>query len=121
MSHKPPRNDEERLQNLIEALAEPGDDDDAFAEEMRAELAKRGLTLETWAEEIRARAQAALERNRRARRLRAVRVGVALVAGLVAATGGVLALRAMHGLKGRPAVEVIQSMPPRTLPDAGRK
>jgi thioesterase domain-containing protein len=121
MSHKPPRNDEERLQNLIEALAEPGDDDDAFAEEMRAELAKRGLTLETWAAQIRARAQAALERNRRARRLRAVRVGVALVAGLVAATGGVLALRAMHGLKGRPAVEVIQSMPPRTLPDAGRK
>jgi len=35
------------LQNLIEALAEPGDGDDAFDEEMRVQLARRGLTLET--------------------------------------------------------------------------
>jgi hypothetical protein len=43
---------------------------------MRAELARRGLTLETWAAQIRARAQAVLDRNRRARRGRAAKVAV---------------------------------------------
>ncbi len=71
MSHRPPKNDRERLQNLLEALAEPGDGDDAFDEEMRAELARRGLTLETWAAQIRARARGALDDERRARRVRA--------------------------------------------------
>jgi hypothetical protein len=70
MSHRPPKNDRERLQNLIEALAEPGDGDDALDEEMHAELAARGLTLETWAAQIRAQAQATLDQNR-ARRMRA--------------------------------------------------
>jgi hypothetical protein len=67
MSYRPPKNDEERLLNLIEALAEPDDGDDAIDEQMRADLAKRGLTLETWAAQLRARAQAALDEERRAR------------------------------------------------------
>jgi hypothetical protein len=67
MSHKPPKNDRERLENLIEALAEPGDGDDAFDEQMRAELAKRGLTLETWAAQMEARAGAVLDDDRRKR------------------------------------------------------
>jgi hypothetical protein len=46
---RPPKNDHERMLNLLEGLAEPGDGDDAFDEIMRAELARRGLTLETWA------------------------------------------------------------------------
>ena len=50
-------------------LAEPGDGDDAFDEQMRAELARRGLTLETWAAQIRARAEAVIEQRRRARRV----------------------------------------------------
>ena len=36
MSNRPPKNDRERLENLLEALAEPEGGDDAFEEEMRA-------------------------------------------------------------------------------------
>jgi hypothetical protein len=35
-------------------------------EEIKAELARRGLTFETWAAQIRAQAQAMVEKNRRA-------------------------------------------------------
>jgi hypothetical protein len=62
--------DRERLQNLIEALAEPGDGDDAFDEEMQRALARRGLTLEAWAARIRARAQGVLDRTARASKRR---------------------------------------------------
>jgi hypothetical protein len=58
MSYRPPKNDRERLENLIEALAEPGDGDDAIDEAMHAELARRGLTLETWVAQMCAEAQA---------------------------------------------------------------
>jgi hypothetical protein len=68
MTYRPPKNDRQRLQNLIEALAEPGDGDDAFDEEMHAELARRGLTLETWGAQIRAQAQAVLDENRARRK-----------------------------------------------------
>jgi hypothetical protein len=37
-------------------------------EEIHAALAKRGLTLETWAAQIRAQAQAVVDENRRTRR-----------------------------------------------------
>ena len=70
MSHRPPKNDKERLENLIEALSMPEDEDDALDEQNNAELARRGLTLESWAAQIRAQAQAVLDRNRRARRMR---------------------------------------------------
>ena len=104
MSHRPPKNDRERLQNLIDALAEPGAGDDAFDEEMGAELARRGLTLETWAAEIRAQAQAVLGRNRRARRIRALTIAAAGAAGMAAATGLGLALpSSMQGPPGNAA------------------
>jgi hypothetical protein len=55
--------------NLIEALSIPDDDeDDALDEEIHAALAKRGLTLDTWAAQIRAQAQAVVDQNRRTRR-----------------------------------------------------
>src|SRR4051812_42861497 len=93
MSHRPPRNDRERLQNLIEALAEPGDGDDALDDEMRAELAKRGLTPETWAAQIRGGARAVGGRNRRARRMRALKIAAVSIVGLAAVAGVALALR----------------------------
>src|SRR5450631_1329900 len=93
MSHRPPKNDRERLQNLVEALAEPGDGDDAFDEAMRADLARRGLALETWAAQIRGKAQAVLDRNRRARRMRGLKIAAAGAAGLAVAGGAALAIQ----------------------------
>ena len=49
---RPPKNDDERMQNLLEALSEPGDGDDAFDEIIQAQLAKRGHTLETYAAQL---------------------------------------------------------------------
>ena len=66
MRHRPPKNDRERLENLLEALAEPGDGDDAFDELMHADLARRGLTLESWAAQLREKAEAAIARSRHA-------------------------------------------------------
>ena len=121
MSHRPPKNDRERLENLFEALAEPGDGDDAFDEQMRAELARRGLTLETWAAQIREKAQAALARNRRARRMRALQIAVACVAGLAAAAGVALALRwgKAHPLGDTNSMMSVERLPPMIVPDAG--
>jgi hypothetical protein len=64
----------ERLQNVIDALAEPEEDgDDAFDEAMHRDLARRGLTLESWAAAWRARAEEVLAEDRRARRAPATR------------------------------------------------
>jgi hypothetical protein len=123
MSHRPPKNDRERLQNLIEALTEPGDGDDADDEEMRAELARRGLTLETWGAQIRARAQGVLDRNRRARRTRALKIGVAGALGLAAAAGVTLAVRWARQVPiddaVAPASLSMKTLPPMIAPDAG--
>ena len=123
MTHRPPKNDRERLQNFVEALAEPGDGDDAFDEAMRAELARRGLTLETWAAQIRARAQAALDRSRRARRRQALLIASAGALGF--AVAAVLAL-VLRGATPRPMGDAAASMsisidelPPKIAPDAG--
>lgn len=88
---------------------------------MRAELARRGLTLETWAAQIRAKAQAALDRNRRARRMLALKIAAAVLVGLAAATGVTLALRTAMRL---PMGDVDTSMsltymPPMIVPDTG--
>jgi hypothetical protein len=118
--YRPPKNDHERIRNLIEALSEPEDDDDAD-EAMRADLARRGLTLETWAAQWEARGQAVIDRSRRARRVRAVKIGAGVAVGLCAAAGAVLASQAMRGLKGGVEVQqTIQATPPATQPDAGR-
>ena len=122
MPHRPPKNDRERLQNLIEALSEPGDGDDAFDEAMHAELARRGLTLETWAEQIREKAQAALERNRRARRVRALKLAAAVTAALVAAAGVSLAVQERREGSMRdastPTSTAGKPKLPRSVPDA---
>ena len=47
--------------NLIEALAAPGDEPDAIDERMHRDLARRGLTLESWAAELEARAEEVLD------------------------------------------------------------
>lgn len=87
----------------------PDDEEDALDEALHAELARRGLTLDTWAAKLRAEAQAVIDRSARARRVRVVKVaaaaGVALAA---AAAGGVTALRAMQCRMG--GAEVQQSM-----------
>jgi hypothetical protein len=103
MSYRPPKDDTERLLNLIEALSEPGDDDDVFQEMMRADLEKRGLTLESWAAQLEARGQAVIEdaeRARRARRIWKAKIGAAVAVGLgAAAAGGALASHELRGLK----------------------
>ena len=91
---------------------------------MRAELARRGLTLETWAAQIREKAQAALARNRRARRMRALQIAVACVAGLAglaAAAGVALALRwgKAHPLGDTNSMMSVERLPPMIVPDAG--
>jgi hypothetical protein len=118
--HRPPKNDRERLQNLIEALAEPEDGDDAFDEEMHAELARRGLTLDTWAAQMSAQAQAVIDRSRRARRLRAAKIAVAGAAGLAAAAGVAIALPAVRCLVGAAsAPAAMRALPPMPAGDAG--
>jgi hypothetical protein len=54
---------------------------------MWVQLAKRGHTLESWAAQIRARARAVLDRNRRARRTRALEIAGAGAADLATAAG----------------------------------
>jgi hypothetical protein len=118
--HRPPKNDRERLLNLIEALAEPGDEDDALDEEINAQLAKRGLTMETWAAQIRAQAQAVLDQNRRARRMRAVKLASASTVGIAAAAGVALALSSAQAPphnSGAPNVKLPAE--PMGPPDAG--
>jgi hypothetical protein len=90
---------------------------------MHAELARRGLTLETWAEQARAEGQAMLDKDRRAHRMRAVKIAAAGTAGLAVAAGAALAL---HGSKQAPMVDAgasrpmsIETLPPMTVPDAG--
>jgi hypothetical protein len=91
--------------NLLEALSEPGDDgdDDVFGEMMRADLAKRGLTPESWAAHWEAKGKAVIERAdraRRARRVRKAKIAAAVAVGLgAAAAAGALASHEMRGLK----------------------
>jgi hypothetical protein len=90
---------------------------------MRAELARRGLTLETWAAQIRAKAQAAVDRNRRARRMRVLKIAAAAAAGLAALAGLALALRwsmqAPMSDTGASMSRSLQPLPPLIAPDAG--
>ena len=93
---KPPKDDGERLQNLVEALSEPGDEPDAVEAIIQARLAKRGHTMETYARELQAKTEAVLARHRRARRMRWLARG--------ASAGAVLALAAgvlVYYVKGR--------------------
>jgi hypothetical protein len=92
MSHRPPKNDKERFENLIEALSMPDDEDDALDEEIHAELARRGHTLDTWAAELQAKAEAVVEQNRRTRRRRAIKIASGSAVGLAAAAGVALML-----------------------------
>ena len=92
---------------------------------MHAELTRRGHTLETWAAQWQARAQAVIDQNdraRRARRIRAAKIGVAVTAGVAAAAaGGVLAVEAMRErMDGADLQQTIRALPPLTQPDAGR-
>ena len=108
----------------MEALAEPGDGDDAFDEIMHADLARRGLTLETWAAQLQEKANAVLAQNRRARRMRVLKIAAACVAGLAVAVGVALALGgALRGMKGDPeaalSMKVLPALPALRLPDAG--
>jgi hypothetical protein len=112
MIHRPPRNDRERLENLVEGLSEPAEVDVHELETLlRAELARRGLTLQTW--------NAAIHR---ARRRRKAKIAVALTAGVCAvAAAGVLAVHALHGLPdGVDVQQRIRPLAPATQPDAGR-
>jgi hypothetical protein len=114
--HRPPKNDRERLENLLEALSEPEDEDDALDEEIHAELARRGLTMESWAAQLQAQAQAVIDRSRRARaarRVRVVKIAAVGAAGLAAAAGVALAVQSLPGPTGdASAVNVMRSPPP---------
>jgi hypothetical protein len=54
------------MRALAGAPPREGDGDDALDERRRADLARRGLTLETWAAQMEARARAVLADDRRA-------------------------------------------------------
>jgi MYXO-CTERM domain-containing protein len=98
--YRPPKDDDERMQNLLEALSEPGDEPDAIDEIIQAQLAKRGHTMETYAAELQAKTRAVLDRHRRARRARWIKRG--------ATAGTVLALAAgvlLYYVKGRDMAE----------------
>jgi hypothetical protein len=60
MAHKPPKNDLERLENIIEGLI--GDD-----ENVPADATAHGIDFEKWGEEIRANAKTYAEAERRVR------------------------------------------------------
>jgi hypothetical protein len=120
---RPPKNEEERLQNVIEGLAEPDDEDDAVDEAMHRELARRGLTLESWAALWRARAEEVLEEDRRARRGRALGVGAAAALGLCAGAAATFAVLSAGRTRAEPlrGVDVQEAQVPKaTPPDAGR-
>jgi hypothetical protein len=119
MSHRPPKNDKERLENLLEALSLPEDEDDALDEEIHAELARRGLTMETWAAQFQAQAQAVLDRNRRARRTRAAKIAAVGVAGLAAAAGVAIALPSVRCLVGNASPPQVMRALPLPPEDAG--
>ena len=128
--HRPPKNDEERLLNLIEGLAEPDDEDedDDLDAIMHEELARRGLTLESWAAMWRARADEVLEEDRRARRARSLKIGAAAALGLSAAAAvtaavvctGRLRPGPVRGVDVRDALVPKAAQPGATQPDAGR-
>jgi hypothetical protein len=75
MLYKTPKNDAERVLNLLEALSNRGDDaepgkdaeKDPVVEQMHRELAKRGHTLESWAAYWQGRAQEVIDAADRAR------------------------------------------------------
>jgi hypothetical protein len=130
---RPSKNDEERPLWPIEGPAEPDDDDDAIEddaidERMHRELARRGLTLESWAAQWRGRAQEVLDQHRRARRARALKIGAAAAVGFSAAAAVTVAVVTAGRLRGGPVppVDVQQSHAPMatppdaTQPDAGR-
>ena len=123
MSHRPPKNDRERLENLFEALAEPGDGDDAFDELMHADLARRGLTLESWAAQLQEKAHAVIAQNRRARRMRTLKIAGGVLVGLAAASAGVaLVVRAamQHPLGDAASMSMsMKTQLPSIAPDAG--
>lgn len=97
---------------------------------MRAELKKRGLTYEQWAAQIAARAGAASTQGPqpaptagepRVRRMRRIKIGAAVAAGLLATAAGAVVVWKMRELKdGADPQQSIQSMPPVSEPDAGR-
>jgi hypothetical protein len=56
MSHRPPKNDVERLENILEGLY---DDDDMTDEEIDAAAEASGIDFDAWAAELKAKTQAA--------------------------------------------------------------
>jgi len=87
---------------------------------MRADLARRGLTLETWAAQCQARAQEVLDRSRRARRTRALKIAAAGTAGLAVAAGAALALQSVRIPRGEVGAPMTMKAPvPMLAPDAG--
>jgi hypothetical protein len=92
---------------------------------MHEELARRGLTLESWAASWRARAEEVLEEERRAlraRRARRVKIGAAAAIGLSAAAAVTVAVVEAGRLQALRGVDVHESLAPNaTPPDAGRE
>jgi hypothetical protein len=90
---------------------------------MHEELARRGLTLESWAASWRARAEAVLEEERRARHARRVKIGAVAALGLSVAAAVTVAVVEVDRLRPGPlhGVDVHESLGPNaTPPDAGR-
>jgi len=85
----PPKDDHERFMNLVEALAEPGDEPDALDEIMNEELKQRGHTLESWAAELQAKGREVIERQERARRARRRKIGAGVAIAAFALAAGV--------------------------------
>jgi hypothetical protein len=61
MSYRPPKNDVERLSNVLEGLAALPDDDEPTDEEIQAEAEASGIDFDAWAAEIRAKIDARRE------------------------------------------------------------
>ena len=91
---------------------------------MHADLARRGLTLETWAAQLQEKAHAVIAQNRRARRMRTLKIAGGVLVGLAAASAGVaLVVRAaMQHPLGDAGASMSMSMKtqlPSIAPDAG--
>ena len=71
MAHRPPMNDVERLENVIEGLWAALEDEGPSVDEIRAEAEAAGIDLAAWGAEIRAKARARVQAERRAKGRRA--------------------------------------------------
>jgi len=67
MAHKPPKNDLERLENVIEGLMDVDDAERPTLEDVHADAKKHGIDFEKWGEQIRAKANVVMEAERRIR------------------------------------------------------